>query len=46
LFAILRTKPRARDLGVPFVGKTNSMPLQMSKLVGYSTIISGEGKIL
>jgi hypothetical protein len=49
LFAILRTKPRARDLGVPFVGKTgefNAITDVKGVEVGYSTIISGEGKIL
>lgn len=40
-------KPRARDLGVPFVGKTgefNAITDVKGVEVGYSTIISGEGK--
>ena len=40
-------KPRARDLGVPFVGKTgefNAITDVRGVEVGYSTIISGEGK--
>lgn len=40
-------KPRARDLGVPFVGKTgefNAITDVAGIEVGYSTIISGEGK--
>ncbi|MFT4733526.1 MAG: D-aminopeptidase [Algoriphagus sp.] len=40
-------KPRARDLGVPFVGKTgafNAITDVTGVEVGYSTIISGEGK--
>lgn len=39
-------KPRARDLGVPFVGKTgefNAITDVAGIEVGYSTIISGEG---
>jgi hypothetical protein len=38
-----------RDLGVPFVGKTgefNAITDVKGVEVGYSTIISGEGKIL
>lgn len=40
-------KPRARDLGVPFVGITgefNAITDVKGVEVGYSTIISGEGK--
>ncbi len=40
-------KPRARDLGVPFVGKTgkfNSITDVIGVEVGYSTIISGKGE--
>ena len=40
-------KPRARDLGVPFVGTTgefNAITDVEGVEVGYSTIISGEGK--
>lgn len=40
-------KPRARDLGIPFVGKTgvfNSITDVEGVEVGYSTIISGEGE--
>ena len=44
---ILRTKPRARDLGIPFVGTTgefNAITDVEGVEVGYSTIISGEGE--
>ncbi len=40
-------KPRARDLGVPFVGKTgkfNAITDVIGVEVGYSTIISGKGE--
>ena len=40
-------KPRARDLGIPFDGKTgqfNAITDVKGVEVGYSTIISGEGK--
>ncbi len=40
-------KPRARDLGVPFVGKTgefNAITDVKGVEVGYSTIITGNGK--
>jgi hypothetical protein len=40
-------KPRARDLGVPFVGTTgefNAITDVKGVEVGYSTIISGEGE--
>ncbi|WP_431157829.1 P1 family peptidase [Winogradskyella poriferorum] len=40
-------KPRARDLGIPFVGKTgafNAITDVKGVEVGYSTIISGDGE--
>jgi D-aminopeptidase len=40
-------KPRARDLGIPFVGtvgKLNAITDVEGVEVGYSTIISGNGK--
>ncbi|MEM6766715.1 MAG: P1 family peptidase [Bacteroidota bacterium] len=43
----LAQKPRARDLGVPFVGETgafNAITDVKGIEVGYSTIISGEGE--
>lgn len=46
-FATYSQKPRARDLGVPFVGTTgefNAITDVKGVEVGYSTIISGEGK--
>ncbi|MGB0376773.1 MAG: P1 family peptidase [Flavobacteriaceae bacterium] len=42
-------KPRARDLGIPFVGKTgefNAITDVNGVEVGYSTIISGQGENL
>lgn len=42
-----QTKPRARDLGVPFDGKTgefNAITDVKGVEVGYTTLISGEGK--
>lgn len=42
-------KPRARDLGIPFVGKTgefNAITDVKGVEVGYSTIISGQGENL
>jgi L-aminopeptidase/D-esterase-like protein len=42
-----QTNPRARDLGVPFEGKTgqyNAITDVKSVEVGYTTLISGEGK--
>lgn len=41
--------PRARDLGIPFVGITgqfNAITDVKGVEVGYSTIIEGDGKIL
>lgn len=43
----LAQKPRARDLGIPFMGKTgplNAITDVAGVEVGYSTIIAGEGK--
>ena len=43
----LAQKPRARDLGIPFMGQTgplNAITDVADVEVGYSTIISGEGK--
>jgi len=45
-FNINGQKPRARDIGVPFVGKTgmfNTITDVKGVEVGYSTIISGKG---
>src|SRR5918998_1600507 len=44
---VAQTKPRARDLGVPFEGNTgqfNSITDVRGVEVGYATLISGEGK--
>src|SRR6201988_764723 len=44
---IYAQKPRARDLGIPFdgtTGKFNAITDVKGVEVGYSTIISGEGK--
>jgi D-aminopeptidase len=46
---VSQTKPRARDLGVPFDGKPgplNAITDVKGVEVGYSTIISGEGKLV
>jgi len=46
-FAGAQTKPRARDLGVPFGGLTgqfNAITDVKGVEVGYTTLISGEGK--
>ena len=46
-FQAFAQKPRARDLGVPFVGETggfNAITDVDGVEVGYSTIISGNGK--
>ncbi|MFT7442193.1 MAG: D-aminopeptidase [Maribacter sp.] len=46
-FQFYGQKPRARDLGVPFVGTTgefNAITDVKGVEVGYSTIISGNGK--
>lgn len=45
--SIYGQKPRARDIGVPFVGTTgpfNAITDVQGIEVGYSTIISGSGK--
>ncbi len=45
--ALATQKPRARDIGIPFngtTGKFNSITDVKGVEVGYSTIISGEGK--
>ena len=42
-----QTKPRARDLGIPFEGATgqfNAITDVKGVEVGYATLISGEGK--
>ncbi len=42
-----QTKPRARDLGVPFEGNTgqfNAITDVKGVEVGYATLISGDGK--
>lgn len=47
-FAVFAQKPRARDIGIPFngtPGKYNAITDVMGVEVGYSTIISGQGKI-
>lgn len=46
-FAVFAQKPRARDIGIPFngtPGKYNAITDVMGVEVGYSTIISGQGK--
>ncbi|HLF44834.1 MAG TPA: P1 family peptidase [Chitinophagaceae bacterium] len=46
-FSLCAQKPRARDLGIPFdgmPGKFNAITDVKGVEVGYSTIISGEGK--
>jgi L-aminopeptidase/D-esterase-like protein len=46
-FVIAQTKPRARDLGVPFEGtpgQFNAITDVKGVEVGYATLISGEGK--
>ncbi len=48
-FGEAQTKKRARDLGVPFdgvTGKWNAITDVVGVEVGYSTIISGEGKLV
>src|SRR6266536_6678535 len=45
--AVIAQKPRARDIGIPFdgtTGKFNAITDVKGVEVGYSTIISGEGK--
>ena len=47
-FATAQSKPRARDLGVPFDGKPgplNAITDVKGVEVGYTTLISGEGKL-
>jgi len=46
-FAVFAQKPRARDIGIPFngtPGKYNAITDVIGVEVGYSTIISGQGK--
>ncbi|HRG23688.1 MAG TPA: P1 family peptidase [Chitinophagaceae bacterium] len=46
-FSIIAQKPRARDIGIPFIGtpgKFNAITDVKGVEVGYSTIISGQGK--
>src|SRR6266478_6908691 len=48
LLAAAQSKPRARDLGVPFDGTTgplNSITDIKGIEVGHTTLISGEGKL-
>ena len=43
-----KTKPRARDLGIPFdgvTGKNNAITDVPGVLVGYKTLIKGKGKL-
>ncbi len=47
-FSLHAQKPRARDVGIPFdgtTGKFNAITDVKGVEVGYSTIISGQGKI-
>src|SRR2546429_9512128 len=47
-FAIAQSKPRARDLGVPFdgtPGPLNAITDVAGVIVGHTTVISGEGKL-
>src|SRR5208282_3755206 len=47
-FAIAQTKPRARDLGVPFdgtPGANNAITDVKGVEVGHTTLISGSGKL-
>src|ERR1700753_2339257 len=46
--AMAQTKPRARDLGIPFDGKPgtlNAITDVKGVEVGHTTLISGEGKL-
>ncbi|RYZ16932.1 MAG: S58 family peptidase, partial [Sphingobacteriales bacterium] len=46
-FSTLAQKPRARDIGIPFSGspgKYNAITDVKGVEVGYSTLISGQGK--
>jgi L-aminopeptidase/D-esterase-like protein len=48
-FAVAQTKPRARDLGIPFngtPGKYNAITDVAGVEVGYKTIIEGNGKLI
>lgn len=48
-FAVAQTKPRARDLGVPFdgtPGSNNAITDVKAVEVGHTTLISGEGKLV
>jgi D-aminopeptidase len=48
-FAVAQTKPRARDLGVPFdgaPGPSNAITDVKGVEVGHTTLISGEGKLV
>ena len=45
---VAQTKPRARDLGIPFegtTGKLNAITDVKGVEVGYTTLISGDGKV-
>ena len=47
--ALAQTKPRARDLGIPFEGRPgrwNAITDVQGVEVGYATIISGSGKLV
>ncbi len=46
-FSIIAQKPRARDIGIPFIGtpgKFNAITDVKGVEVGYSTLIAGQGK--
>ncbi|MBT5074344.1 MAG: S58 family peptidase, partial [Kordiimonadaceae bacterium] len=48
-FAQAQDKPRARDLGVPFMGtpgENNAITDVAGVLVGHKTLISGSGKLV
>ncbi len=48
VIAVCQTKPRARDLGVPFdgtPGPNNAITDVRGVEVGHTTLISGEGKL-
>jgi L-aminopeptidase/D-esterase-like protein len=48
-FVLAQTKPRARDLGVPFdgtPGQNNAITDVKGVEVGHTTVISGEGKLV
>src|ERR1700739_3694845 len=49
LSGVAQSKPRARDLGVPFDGTTgpfNAITDVAGVLVGHTTLISGDGKLV